>query len=134
MQNQNILPHLKYNYANPHHPYFGCIEADGKVIHRVKNMDDFYSSFGYTAAMRKAGVLPDEFVWAEYIKESNAVSFATCMQVHIAEYLIKNSAEFREKYSAQCESFLAAHAVEKLTNTAACAACRTKPFCGAVNT
>jgi hypothetical protein len=123
------MPHFHFNFAKHSTTYFGVIEADDNVIHHIKNIDKFYGEFGYTTDMAKAGVLPDEFVWAEYIKDDNAEIFATCLQVHIIEYLTKCSDTFRKQYGTQSKHFIASHALEKETNTYTCAACRLKFFC-----
>lgn len=129
MQHQITLPRFKYHCTKPSDSLFGCIEADGKVLCRVTNLDEFYATFGYSAEVRQQGILPDEFIWGEYIKGDNAKKFSTCMQVHIVEYLLAHSPTFVEQYGAQSRELLAAHVQEKLTNTEACAACRMKPFC-----
>jgi hypothetical protein len=47
--------------------------------------------------MANAGILPDEFIWEEYIKDK-AASCAACYQLHIIEYLLKHSAAFFQKF------------------------------------
>ena len=119
------MPHFKYlskNQANKHWRY---IEAEGEVIHHIENLDEFYKAFGYTIDKAKAGILPDEFLWEQYIKDT-AVNCATCFQMHIIEYLIKHSVTFRKKYGALCESWIAEHAEARAMNDVLCCACKTK--------
>jgi hypothetical protein len=78
--------------------------------------------------MAKAGILPDEFIWEEYVKDC-AVNFESCLQMHIIEYLNKHSTIFKEKYDNQYEGLLARHALEREARGVACFVCRMKPFC-----
>ncbi len=128
MRNPKEIPHFHCYFTKRSNTHLGVIEVDGNVIHHIKidNIDDFYAEFGYTMDMSKAGVLPDEFIWTEYIKGANAEIFANCMQVHIIGYLTKYSDTFREQYGTQSGNFVAAHAKEKEGNTLVCAACRLK--------
>lgn len=128
MGNHKALPSLKY-HLNPGHMHFGSIVAAGEVLHKVTDLDEFYRGFGYTAELRKAGVLPEEFMWEEYIKGERGVIFSTCMQVHMIEYLLLKSARFRQRYAEPAEKFVLAHAEEKLTLSVRCAACRIKEAC-----
>jgi hypothetical protein len=125
----NKMPHFEYHITNPYHMNFGCIEADGQVIHRICNTDEFYEEFGYTAGMRKAGVVPEEFIWDEYI-QNIAIQSADCIKIHIVKYLIKHSETFRGKYGDQCEGWLVAHAKETVASGIACVACKSQ-LCGA---
>ncbi len=122
------MPHFKYHLTNVSRMNFGCIEVAGEVIHKIDNVDEFYKEFGYTPDIRKAGVLPDEYVWDEYINNAT-VNNAACLQMHIIEYLIKHSESFRRKYGVQCESWIADHAKETVARGVACAACRMESFC-----
>ena len=76
--------------------------------------------------MAKEGILPDEFIWDEYIKAGSVKSTA-CMQMHIIEYLNKFSGSFRKKYSDQYKSWIVADA--KPENEDLCFSCDLKPFC-----
>ena len=126
--NLMTMPYFKYHLTNASRTNIGCIEVEGEVIHKINNTDEFYKTFGYTPEIRKAGVLPDEFIWEEYINNA-AVHNAACLQVRLVEYLIKHSDMFRRKYGAQSERWIADHAKETVTRGVACAACRMESFC-----
>ena len=124
----NPIPHFKYRFVNISSRRIPCIETCGRVIHEIRNLEEFYSLFGYSPEMSKAGVLPDEYIWAEYIKDSSA-DFTPCIQMHIIEYLRKHSIAFNKEYGDQCESWIAEHDKIKTERGIACAACRMKPYC-----
>jgi hypothetical protein len=128
IQNNHKIPHFSYNFTNPSHMHYGCIVADGEVIHKVENLNAFYQEFGFTPAMRKAGVLPDEFIWAEYISNTD-VHDAACLQIRIIEYLIKNSSQFIKKYGLLYESWIAEHVKEAVARGVTCTACKMESFC-----
>lgn len=125
---QVLIPHFKYSTRGDVYKHFGHIDADGEVIHWIENLDDFYSALGYTASMAKAGVLPEEFIWDEYIKEGAANSPA-CMQMNIIEYLSKHSEAFRNKYSDQYTNLIAALADAVTESDRRCFSCSAKLFC-----
>lgn len=125
----SLIPHFKYRFATISNKLVACIESDKKVIHEILNLDEFYSVFGYTQEISQTGVLPDEFIWAEYIKGSSA-DFSSCIQIHIIEYLRKYSDTFQKEYGSQCDSWIAAHNEVMVEKGAACVACRMKLFCG----
>jgi len=127
---QTDIPHFKYrskalSCRQSGYIDFGCIEADGEVIHKIENLAEFHKAFGYTQDMAKAGILPDEFIWEEYIRDA-AANCATCFQIRILEYLIEHSAFFRKKYGNQCDNWIAAHAEARSAKGAACCACKAK--------
>lgn len=118
------IPYFNYHLANPQSMRFGCVEMDGKFIHKIKSIDEFYHEFGYTPDMMKAGVLPEEFIWDKYIQNATC-NFVVCIQIRIIKYLIKHS----EKYSEQCKSWLDDYLKETVAKAVACAECRMKPIC-----
>jgi len=97
MQTNNV-PHFDYHLVNPFSMRFGCIEMDGKIIHKINNIDEFYHEFGYTRDMMKASVLPEEYIWSRYIQNATC-NFVVCIQIRIIKYLIKHS----EEYCEQCK-------------------------------
>lgn len=117
-------PHFDYHLANPSSTRFGFIEMDGEMIHKIGNIDDFYHEFGFTPAMNKTGVLPEEFVWTEFIRDVT-FNYVPCIQIRIIKYLVKHS----EKYREQCESLLADYVKGTVARSVSCAACRMKPVC-----
>ena len=128
---QQIIPHFQYHAKCISSKNLCCIKADGQAIHEISDygeLDKFYRVFGYTADKPKAGILPDEFIWDEYIKD-NPVAYTDCLQIHIIEYLIKHSDTFRKRYGEQCESWIAAHAESVTARGVLCVTCRMKPYC-----
>lgn len=123
MQTNNV-PYFNYHLANPLSMRFGCVEMDGEIIHRIANIDEFYHEFGFTPGMSKAGVLPEEYIWAKYIQNATC-NFVVCIQIRIIKYLIKHS----EEYGEQCKVWLDAYLKETVAKAAACADCRMKPIC-----
>ena len=123
MQSNNI-PYFKYHLTNPLSMYFGSVEMEGKSIHRIENIDEFYFEFGYTPAMMKAGVLPEDYIWAEYIQNATC-NFVICIQIRILKYLIKHSC----KYGEQCKVWLDTYLEESVAKAATCANCRMRPIC-----
>lgn len=125
MNIESNIPHFNYQLSSIHHPHFQCIEVDGEVIHHIQDLDAFYAVFGYTPAMKQSYVSPEEFIWAEYVNDSN-IQHANCMQMRIMEYLNKYSVAFREKYGAQYGRLLAAHAEEIAARGVTCIVCRMR--------
>ncbi|MBI3481129.1 MAG: hypothetical protein HY016_12375 [Nitrosomonadales bacterium] len=125
---QKSKPYFKYRQASHANNYVASIEVDGEVLHKIENFDEFYKTFGYTQESRSAGVLPDEFIWSEYINNT-AADFTACCQMHIIEYLRMHSASFNEEYGEHYESWQAAHAEIRKKRGMACVACKAKPLC-----
>ncbi|MGA8865103.1 MAG: hypothetical protein WBM09_01375 [Gallionella sp.] len=125
---QKPMPHFTYNPPKSSNGYVACIEMDGQPIHMIKNLDAFYKEFGYTPDTRKAGVLPDEFMWNEYT-EGNPSPYTSCLQMHIVEYLTKNSIAFISEYSDQYQYWLDDHIKAVTEKDFLCVTCRAKSFC-----
>jgi hypothetical protein len=127
------IPHIKHCTRAGSNKHFGFIEVDGNSIHEIENLDEFYKAFGYSTDIAKAGILPDEFMWDEYIRDT-AVNFNSCFQIHLIEYLFKHSDPFREKYGKQFESWIEAYAETLITDECMlCATCRMNLFCSRRN-
>jgi hypothetical protein len=125
---QNKIPHFQFHTVKNSSSYASCIEMDGEVIHYISNPDEFFKEFGYTADMRMAGVLPEEFIWDEYVKDPVS-KFITCRQIHMIRFLKKHSDTFIRKYGNQCENWLATYAKVTAASGVACFACRMRPLC-----
>ena len=97
MKNKNTIPKFKYHLSNPCSEKYRGIEVNGEIIHWIENTDKFVELFGYTQDMRKTGVLPEEFIWNEYINKRD-FDFTACIQVQIIEYLRVHSQKFLQKY------------------------------------
>ena len=124
----NNIPHFKYHKANSPSYHSLCIEVDGKVIHEIDNLDEFYKTFGYTQAERHAGVLPEEFIWEKYVKE-NGENYFACKQMHLIDYLKRCSWVFRNTYGNLCEHWVAFYANSMHTKSDKCAACKHNLTC-----
>jgi hypothetical protein len=90
-------------------------------------LNEFYAAFGYTKEINKTGILPEEFIWEEYIKDG--ASHTECMQTHLIEYLNIHSGKFRSKYGDRCDEWITAHAKTRNEKSDLCFTCRMKPFC-----
>jgi len=121
----NRMPHFNYQLENPQFGYIGCVYMDGKIIHKIDNIDDFYLEFGYTEKMMEAGVLPEEYIWMTYIQNATC-NFAVCLQICIIKYLVKNSAQ----YGQQCECLLDDYLKKTVEKGWSCSVCSMKILCG----
>lgn len=126
MQNTTTIPHFNYIVNSPKHQHYRCIVAGNDVIDKIDNLDEFYKTFGYTHDIAKTGILADEFIWNEYVKD---IRFEACMQMHIIEYLNNHSPKFRELYGNQYEVLVNKHAEAREARGFACTACRFKAVC-----
>lgn len=125
---KNILPDITYNLYNPANEMYRYIEVNGEVVHWIEDPDKFYEIFGFTQDMRRAGVLPEEFIWGEY-RNNRKFDFTACMQIQIIEYLRMHSHKFLQKYGSQCEKCLAALAQMRASTDSVCPTCKMKPVC-----
>ena len=125
---QNQVPHFAYSPPNVSKGYAAWIKKNGQPFHQIKNLDAFYMELGYTPDIRKAGVLPDEFIWDEYTK-GNPSPNASCFQMHIIEYLVKNSIAFISEYGNQYQDWFNNHIEAVTEKNISCAPCRGESFC-----
>ena len=126
MENTSKIPHFSYIINSPKHKQYRCIVTKGEVIDKIDDLNEFYKTFGYTDELAQAGILADEFIWTEYVEDSN---LDVCMQMHIAEYLNNHSPKFREQYGNEYEAHVKEHVAARKNRGFACFACRHKPFC-----
>lgn len=89
-------PHFSYHVAGPDRQHL-CIEVNGKPVHPVTNLNQFYGVLGYTIEWGRRGMLPEEFVWIEYTAPDAPKSPAH-LQAKLIEYLAKYSDAFIEQY------------------------------------
>jgi len=64
------IPHFKYSTTTDSNNHALSIEADGELIHNSNNTDEFYKIFGYDQVLKNSGVLPEEFISKEYVKDN----------------------------------------------------------------
>jgi hypothetical protein len=122
-----LIPHFKHNNRCNGRHQTGYIEVDGEVIHPIKDLDEFFKTFGYTKEINMKGILPDEFIWDEYIKDG--AKHTECLQIHLIDYLRTHSETFRQKYGAQCGKWIAALAEPIKENSELCITCKMRSFC-----
>lgn len=122
------LPKITYNLSNPLNDRYRSIEVNGEVIHWIEDTDNFYKIFGYSADMRKADVLPNEFIWNEYTNNVQ-YDFTACKLIQIIEYLRIHSHKFLHKYGKECEEWLATLVKLRVAKSEVCAACKMKSGC-----
>ena len=91
------LPYLIHKSKDPANRHLGFILADNVLVHRIKNLEEFYGALGFCNDMRKLGVFPEDFICCEYTKYCTAKNTA-CYQMHLLNYLIKYSDTFRNLY------------------------------------
>jgi len=118
------FPHFKY-IPKTHRMEYGCIMLDGEEIHKIGNLEEFHKAFGYTSDMAKTGILPDEFIWDKFIKDTRVR--CACLELSFIEYLSKESARFREIYKSNHMYWSAIHAMAILSRKAKCSACKNQP-------
>jgi hypothetical protein len=119
----DTMPRFSYRFVTKANRRVLCIEEGGKVIHNVTDVSGFYRVFGYRPESTHANVLPDEFIWSEYVANSSA-DFSPCVQMHIVEYLKDHSEAFNEQYGAIYDQLVAMHE-ELRASRGACFACKT---------
>ena len=93
----------------------------------IEDIDAFYKLLGYTDQKAKAGLLPEEFIWEEYINNSG---YSVCLQKHIMDYLYDHSPKFVEDYGEQYERFVEEHEKARLARGSACSGCKLQEYCG----
>lgn len=128
---QKKIPHFSYHTKWNTQDIVCSIEANGDVIHNVSSFDDmdvFYRVFGYTEDAAKKGILPEEFVWSEYIRDG-AGKFSDCVQMHLIEYLNLHSAKFKSLHGDDCSKWMLDHAEARKAKGELCIACKIEPIC-----
>jgi 3-dehydroquinate synthetase len=95
--------------------------ANGDLIDKIDSLDEFYKEFGYTAEIAKTGILADEFIWDNYVKDR---SLDACLQMHIVQYLIKHSLKFKELYVHCYEEYVKEHVDARIARGFECIACK----------
>ena len=129
MSAKNELPQLKVVLSSPHHKHYRHIVLGEESLCFIEDLEAFYYSLGYTPEMRKSGLLPDEFVWEEYVNNSG---YSVCLQKHIMDYLHAHSPLFNETYGEHYARFVEEHAAERMARGNACAGCKLHEYCADV--
>ena len=122
------LPDITYNLSNPASHKFRGIEVNGEIVHRIEDIDEFYGIFGYSSDMKKAGVLPEEFIWNQHTKHAKT-NFAICKLIQLIEYLRFQSPQFLQKYGDKCDEWLTALEKMRAPDYEECASCKMKSVC-----
>ncbi|MEQ1601159.1 MAG: hypothetical protein HOP04_04080 [Methylophilaceae bacterium] len=131
MQTFHYPPRFNYRLLSPAqwHSNHGCIEieADGNMIHRVKNVDEFYQALGYTQKDALDEKLePEVFIWHKYRKD-HAEKSEACLQARIMAYLNQHSATFRETYGRYYVGWMGSCDSLKINGDADCVHCKLHP-------
>lgn len=118
-----VMPRFRYRYVEIENRRVLCIEEDGEIIHEVRNVRDFYQMFGYQPESLHPDMLPDEFIWFQYVNNTPA-DFTSRIQRHIMEYLKLHSEAFNRKYGAIYDRLIAIHEAQNAKRGASCFACK----------
>ena len=122
----NNLPQLKIILSSPNHEHYRHIMLGNDSLCFVEDLQAFYRAVGYTVEKAKAGILPEEFIWQEYVHNDG---YSVCLQKHILDYLHAHSPKFNELYSEAYLSFCEAHKEARLARGDACAGCKLVEYC-----
>ena len=122
-------PRFTYDIRIKYGMHEASIRADGQLIHVIENVNTFYETFGYNQEVARNGILPDEYLWEEYIHKPVA-ELSACFQMLIVKYLKAHSDIFNRLYGNEIEHWIAAHAELRPESGVLCVACKMKPFCG----
>jgi len=120
------LPQLKVILSSPRHEHYRHIVLADDSLCFIEDMDAFYTSLGYTPEMAINGLLPDEFVWEEYVDNSG---YSICLQKHILDYLHVHSQKFNDMYGVQYGELVEEHAVALKVRGTVCAGCKLSEYC-----
>lgn len=119
----DAMPRFTYRFVTRSNRRVLCIEEGGRIIHEVSHALGFYEVFGYRPESIHADILPDEFIWSEYVANA-AADFSPCVQIHIVEYLREHSEAFNARYGAIYDKLVAMHDELRASKGASCFACR----------
>ena len=106
------IPHFKFHLKSSANRFKGRIELQGEVIHEISDFGEFYNTCGYTKSMMKKGILPDDYIWETFFKNSER-NCTSCFQLHIIEYLLKYSDNFTKKFRHKCDELFEMHAEKR---------------------
>jgi hypothetical protein len=120
------LPYFSYILTSPTHEHFGCILAKDVLYHRVVDFNEFYRALGYNKNALPSDMLPDEFVWHTYIRQT-AAKPSECLQAKISGYLHAHSKKFQEEFGQIFTQLLGSCRLEKMDDGELCVACPMHP-------
>ena len=118
------VPNFKYSSKDPANRHFGFIEIDQAQRYWIDNLENFYQALGYSNDMRKWGLLPNHFIWEEYLSDTSKNPL--CFQLHMIEYLMKYSAPFLKMYGHQCDDWIATLSDARSASGEECRTCVAK--------
>lgn len=96
---------ITYNCSNHNLPSFRFIEVKGVPVHRIADVKSFYEALGYTDAVLRSGVLPEEFIWDTYLRKGSDRTPA-CLEAKLIDYLVTHSEMFVEKFGREIEGWV----------------------------
>jgi hypothetical protein len=121
MSNQEPIPTFKYISKDSANRHLGFIEIDQVHKYWIDNLENFYQACGFSNDMRKAGLLPSQFIWDEYL--SATAKSPICFQLHMIEYLMKYSAPFLQIYGEHCDNWIESLSESRSASGDECRAC-----------
>ena len=120
-------PNFQFSLSNHNDKNYKFITLGNDRIHRITNPDGLYEVLGYTSEIRHSGILPDEFIWAEYRQRSGAKS-PTCLQAKIIDYLSEQLTSFTTDYALQLKEWSGCCQESGLMEKQACGNCLLHPL------
>ena len=126
----NSIPRLTYSNPRASNKFCWQIEENKDVIHIIANddIDRFFDALGYTNEIHSRGVLAEEYIWEEYVKQPSAM-LSECLQKHLLQYMLKYSASFKDKHGVECAIWIDNHARIRNASRSFCNKCRSMQFC-----
>lgn len=120
-------PNFQFSLSNHSDRNYKFITLGNDRVHRVTNTNELYEVLGYTNEIKHSGILPDEFIWAEYRQRDGAKS-PICLQAKIIEYLSSQLTSFTTDYALQLKEWAGCCQESRLMEKQACGNCLLHPL------
>jgi hypothetical protein len=117
----NSFPHFKFHHQKSQKKT-DCIELNGEVIYTIEDVYDFYTALGYTSDIAKEGILPEEYIWEKFTK--NSKKRCVCLELKIINYLGNKSVYFDQLCKSNYKYWGPLLALAKLGQNAICSDCK----------
>jgi len=125
---QKNLPSFKFFPKSHPSNSTAYIEVDRKYKYEIFELTSFYKKFGYSKEVAGKAILPDDFILENYFRGS-ASKYKECYQMHIIEYLLVHSHQFKQQYGEQCKKWLEDLSEERKIEGELCSSCGMKTYC-----
>lgn len=125
MKNFKKIPRFSYDISRKDKRP-ACILAGHSEYVKIKDVDGFLSVLGYSGEARKAGVLPDEYIWDKYCRDG-ADKTGQCLQSKIIEYVFNHSDRFRKEYGREYVNLLGKCTLGQMDDSDICKHCPMHP-------